>query len=197
MLDIATSAGQWIFDPRGVVSVESQPLSERRTSLVGLRLGILNNSKWDANKLSRCAAAALGAKTELVVVNYYVKKTWVLNHASVEMTEEIARCNDIVLTAIGDCGSCCSCCIRNTVALEGLGIPTALIITTEYVNETHLTRAAIEMRELRPVVIGRTVSSITKEEAAQRVAVIQVQAREVWLGMRLGIETRGLTYPMG
>ena len=74
MLDIATSAGQWIFDPRGVVSVASRALPERRTSLVKLRLETLDNSKWNANKLSRCAAAALGAETELVVVNYYVKK---------------------------------------------------------------------------------------------------------------------------
>jgi NADP-dependent 3-hydroxy acid dehydrogenase YdfG len=25
--------------------------------------------------------------------------------------------NDLVLTAIGDCGSCCSCCIRDAVAV--------------------------------------------------------------------------------
>ncbi|MDA9975728.1 hypothetical protein N9F34_02740 [Alphaproteobacteria bacterium] len=120
-------------------------------------------------------------------MNYYAKEHGFSNDVSVEVTEEIAWCNEIVLTAIGDCDSCCLCCIRDTVALEGLGIPTALIITTEYVNETRRTRAAIEMPELRPVVIGRPVSSITKEEAAQRVAAIQVQAREVWLGMRLDI----------
>ena len=187
MLDIAISVNQIVFDPCGIVSLESRMLSDRKKSLVGLRLGILDNSKWNANKLLRGAAAALGEEIEFTAVNYYVKKHGFSNDAPVEMIEEIARDNDIVLTAIGDCGSCCSCCIRDTVALEGLGIPTALIITTEYVNETRLTRAAIEMPELRPVVIGRTVSSITKEVAAQRAAVKQVQAREVWLGMRLDI----------
>lgn len=48
-------------------------LSERRASLVGLRLGSLNNSRWNANKLLRGTAVALGAEIEFPVVNYYVK----------------------------------------------------------------------------------------------------------------------------
>ena len=187
MLDIATSADQLVFDPRGLVALESRPLSERKPALAGLRLGILDNSKWNANKLLRGTAAALGAEIAFAAVNYYVKKHGFSNDASPEMIEEIARDNDIVLTAIGDCGSCCSCCIRDTVALEDFGIPTAAIITTEFVNETRLTRLAIGMPDLRPVVIDHPVSSITTEEVDQRVAVIRVQAQEVWLGTRQDI----------
>ncbi|MDE0811551.1 MAG: hypothetical protein OSB69_19860 [Alphaproteobacteria bacterium] len=73
------------------------------------------------------------------------------------------------------------------MALEDLGIPTAPIITTEFVNETRLTRVAIGMPDLRPVVIDHPVSSITNEEVALRVAAIMVQAQEVWLGTRRDI----------
>lgn len=187
MLDIAAHANQLVFDPRGVVALESRPLAGRKESLAGLRLGILDNSKWNANKLLRGTAAVLGEEIEFAAVNYYVKKHGFSNDAPAEMVEQIARENDIVLTAIGDCGSCCSCCIRDTVALEDLGIPTAPIITTEFVNETRLTRIAIGMPDLRPVVIEHPVSSITDEEVQQRVAVIRVQAREVWLGTRRDI----------
>ena len=187
MLDIAKSVNQIVFDPCGIVSLESRTLSDRKKSLVGLRLGILDNSKWNANKLLRGAAAVLGEEIEFTAVNYYVKKHGFSNDAPVEMIEEIARDNDIVLTAIGDCGSCCSCCIRDTVALEDLGIPTAPIITTEFVNETRLTRVAIGMPDLRPVVIDHPVSSITNEEVALRVAAIVVQAQEVWLGTQRDI----------
>ena len=45
-------------------------------------------------------------------VNYYVKKHGFSTDATIEMIEEIVNDNDIVLTAIGDCGSCCSSCIR-------------------------------------------------------------------------------------
>ena len=59
-------------------------------------------------------------------VNYYVKQSF-SKDAAPELIAEIAAHSDLVLTAIGDCGSCCSCCIRDSVALEKLGIPSAAI----------------------------------------------------------------------
>ena len=184
MLDSPTQNGVEIFDPRGVVDMESRPISARKTGLSGLRLGVLDNSKWNANKLLRGAAAALSEQISLGAVNYYVKTHGFSTDASPELIQRIARENDVVLTAIGDCGSCCSCCIRDAIALEELGVPTAPIITTEFVNETRLTRVAVGMPALRPVVIDHPVSSITTEEVAARVAVIAAQAQEVWLGAR-------------
>ena len=101
---------------------------------------------------------------------------------SAELVAEIAANNDIVLTAIGDCGSCCSCCIRDSVALEKLGIPSAAIITTEFERETELTRTAIGMQGLIPIVIDHPVSSITQAEVEARAAQVALQAPKVWLG---------------
>ena len=99
------------------------------------------------------------------------------------MIEQIARENDIVLTAIGDCGSCCSCCIRDAIALEKLGLPSAAIITTEFVKETELTKLAIGMPDLHAVVIDHPVSSITSAEIVDRVGQIKRRAQDVWLGL--------------
>ena len=176
-----------IFDPRGTVETASRPLAERKTALDGLRLGILDNSKWNANKLLRGAEAALSEEINFASVNYYVKTHGFSSDAPAELIARMVEENDIVLTAIGDCGSCCSCCIRDAIALEDRGLPTAPIITTEFVNETRLTRQAVGMPSLRPVVISHPVSSITEEEVAERVAVIREQAREVWLGTRTDI----------
>ena len=184
--DRARNAAQF-FDPCGVVDTEDRPLSQRKPALTGLRLGILDNSKWNANKLLRGAAAALSAQIQFAAVNYYVKTHGFSSDAPPDMIRRIADENDIVLTAIGDCGSCCSCCIRDSVALEERGIPTAPIITTEFVNETRLTRTAVGMPALRPIVIDHPVSSITDEEVASRVAVIASQAQQVWLGTRADI----------
>ena len=171
-----------IFNPCGVVTTEDRPMADRKNELNGLRLAILDNSKWNANKLLRGAAAALSDQIEFSEVNYYVKTHGFSSDAPAEMIAKIAAENDIVLTAIGDCGSCCSCCIRDAIALEERGLPTAPIITTEFVNETKLTRSAVGMPSLKPVVIDHPVSSITDEEVNARVAVIAKQAQEVWLG---------------
>ncbi|WP_028604305.1 UGSC family (seleno)protein [Ottowia thiooxydans] len=170
-----------VYDPRGALRFENVPTSARKKDLKKLRLGILDNSKWNANKLLRGAAAALGEDIEFAAVNYYVKHSF-SKDAAPELIEKIASENDVVLTAIGDCGSCCSACVRDSIALEKLGIPSAVIITTEFVRETELTRQAVGMKTLEPVVITHPVSSITAEEVAQRVAQIREQAQKVWLG---------------
>jgi predicted DNA-binding protein (UPF0251 family) len=170
-----------VFDPRGVVETANTPIAVRPKQLDGLRLAILDNSKWNANKILRTSTAALEKSIKFAKVNYYVKGSF-SKDAEPELIAEIAANNDLVLTAIGDCGSCCSCCIRDSVALERLGIPSAAIITTEFEKETVLTRIAIGMEGLIPVVIDHPVSSITQAEIESRAARIALQAPKVWLG---------------
>jgi hypothetical protein len=183
LMKVEGDGGVLVYDPRGRVEGASAPVAPRPPALDGLRLGVLDNSKWNANKLLRGAAAALGDRVRFAAVNYYVKHSF-SKDADPALIERIARENDVVLTAIGDCGSCCSCCVRDSIALERLGVPTACIITTEFVRETELTRAALGMEGLIPVVIDHPVSSISAAEVAQRVAQIGDQASAVWLGRR-------------
>lgn len=180
MLMKVAEAGLEVFDPRGIVDDRDTSRSPRPRKLDGLRLGILDNSKWNANKLLRGAAAALGRTIAFGEVHYYVKHSF-SKDAAPELIERIARENDIVLTAIGDCGSCCSCCIRDAIALERLGVPSAAVITTEFVRETELTRTALGMRGLTPIVIDHPVSSITQAEIEARIAQIATQAQAVWV----------------
>lgn len=181
MLMTLDSSRATLFDPRGRVESTQAPIAPRVKALEGLRLGILDNGKWNASKLLRGAVAALGEEVRFGAVNIYVKHSF-SKDAAPDLIARIAAENDIALTAIGDCGSCCSCCVRDSIALERLGIPSACIITTEFVEETQLTRTALGMEGLVPVVIDHPVSSITAAEVAQRVAQITVQAQVVWLG---------------
>jgi hypothetical protein len=174
-------ARPFVFDPRGQVDAAQSPLAPRPSALAGLRLGVLDNSKWNANKLLRGAATALSAQAGFAATSYHVKHSFSKDADPALIARIAAEC-DVVLTAIGDCGSCCSCCVRDAIALERLGVPAACIITTEFVQETVLTRAALGMPALRPVVIDHPVSSITVEEVARRVTQITVQAQAVWLG---------------
>ena len=181
LMKVTNSNSLLVFDPRGVVKSANTPIAPRSQKLDGLRLAILDNSKWNANKILRTSTAALEKSVKFAKVNYYVKQSF-SKDAAPELIAEIAANNDLVLTAIGDCGSCCSCCIRDAVALEKLGVPAAAIITTEFERETELTRIAIGMNGLAPVVIDHPVSSITQAEVDARAAQVAVQAPKVWLG---------------
>lgn len=183
MLMKTESSTVFLFDPRGIVEASDTPIAPRATALDGLRLAILDNSKWNANKILRTSLGLLEQTYGFGKINYYVKHSF-SKDAEVALIDEIARDNDIVLTAIGDCGSCCSCCIRDSIALERRGLPSAAIITTEFEKETMLTRRALGMEGLIPVVIDHPVSSITQAEVEVRARMVAEQAPRVWLGAR-------------
>ncbi len=92
---------QAVFDPRGVVDTAPTPLAPRKTALTGLRLGILDNTKWNANKLLRGSIQPLNEKFAFGQINYYRKESF-SRLARPELISEIASNNDVVLTAIGD-----------------------------------------------------------------------------------------------
>ena len=89
------------FDPRGVVDTEPLALAVRTGGLDGLRLGVLDNTKWNANRLLRQTVGRLRKETTFAAVNYYRKKS-ISKDADPALIETIAANSDIVLTAIGD-----------------------------------------------------------------------------------------------
>jgi hypothetical protein len=90
-----------VFDPRGTVETERLALAPRAHDLNGLRLGVLDNTKWNANRLLRKTTAVLGEKISLAAVNYYRKESF-SKDADPALLATISADNDIVLTAIGD-----------------------------------------------------------------------------------------------
>jgi hypothetical protein len=90
-----------VFDPRGRVEARLLTPAPRVAGLDGLRLGILDNTKWNASRLLRKTAARLGDRFGFAAVNYYKKESFA-KAADPALIAAIAADNDIVLTAIGD-----------------------------------------------------------------------------------------------
>jgi hypothetical protein len=90
-----------VFDPRGRVETERVAAAPRIAALDGRRLGILDNTKWNAGKLLRKTASLLAERHRFAAVNYYSKESF-SKSADPALVARIAAENDIVLTAIGD-----------------------------------------------------------------------------------------------
>ena len=90
-----------VFDPRGRVEAERVAPAPRVAALEGLRLGVLDNTKWNANRLLRKTAARLEERFRFAAVNYYRKESF-SKYAEPGLIGAIAAENDVVLTAIGD-----------------------------------------------------------------------------------------------
>jgi hypothetical protein len=96
-----SEAYERVFDPRGRVDAERISPASRAATLAGLRLGILDNTKWNANKLLRKIADRLEKQHRFAAMNYYRKESF-SKSADPALLAQIAAENDIVLTAIGD-----------------------------------------------------------------------------------------------
>ncbi len=67
-------------------------------------------------------------------------------------------------------------------SLETLGVPTAVIVTTAFLHEAKVQRAALGMAGLAPVVVEHPLSSISEEEIRSRAADALGQVVRVWQG---------------
>jgi hypothetical protein len=94
-------SGQIVFDPRGTVTPAAVLAAPRLETLQGVRLGVLDNSKWNGSTLLRHTLARLESEAPSWVVHRYTKDSF-SRVAPDELLDRIAGENDAVVTAIGD-----------------------------------------------------------------------------------------------
>jgi hypothetical protein len=72
--------------------------------------------------------------------------------------------------------------MHDAVSLEAHGLPTAVVVTSEFVHEARVQRAALGAETLEPVVITHPLSTLTDEQIAARAQQAAEQALRVWMG---------------
>lgn len=72
--------------------------------------------------------------------------------------------------------------MHDSIALESLGVPTAVIVTRTFLHEARVQRAALGMIGLAPVVIDHPLSSLTEDEIRGRAAQALEPVENVWRG---------------
>lgn len=77
--------------------------------------------------------------------------------------------------------------MHDAIELEARGVPTAVIVTSEFVREAKVQREALGMTGVVPVVIEHPLSSLTDEQIRARAAAALPQILAAWQG-KLGDE---------
>jgi hypothetical protein len=71
------------------------------------------------------------------------------------------------------------------VNLEELGVPTAMIITSEFVRESRAQSAVLGIPHLGIAVIDHPLSSLSHDQIVARAAQAVPQTTSIWLGKSL------------
>ncbi len=128
----ARTDGEAILDPRGDVTVDAQPIAERLETVEGATIGFLDNAKTNAGLFLEDVADVLTAEYGVVETVHRGKDNTAVPADSIA-TYLASNC-DAVVNAYGDCGSCTSWCVYDSVDLEKQGVPTATVNSEEFVR---------------------------------------------------------------
>jgi hypothetical protein len=122
-----------ILDPTGgsKEAPASAALAPRRGGLAGATVGLLVNTKQNADiflqEVGRLLVEGYGAAGVLART-----KVAFAQPAPESLLKELTTECDVVITGIGDCGSCSASAVADGVALEGRGIPAAVICSDAF-----------------------------------------------------------------
>ena len=182
----ATQMPNAILDPTGNTNTKNTaeaPRAARRKDLGNATVGLLVNTKQNAAPflhevgrllVERHGAGSVTARTKL---NFAVPE-------SDEVIKELAADADVVVTGVGDCGSCSAAAAADGVVCEAAGLPTAVIVTESF-------RATTEaMAELRGApgfpyaTTAHPVAVLSEDQVKERAAgvmdaVVALLTREI------------------
>jgi hypothetical protein len=123
-----------ILDPTGTATATASkpavPRAPRPASLDGARVGLLINTKQNArpflDEVGRLLTDRYG-----VTLTKHTKLNFAVPEPD-EVIKELVAENDVVITGVGDCGSCSAAAAADGVVLEAAGLPVAVIVTDSF-----------------------------------------------------------------
>ena len=163
-----------ILDPTGLTgqappATHAAALAPRPADLRGARIGLLMNTKQNAatflDEVGRLLVERHGAKGLLTRT-----KTAFAQPAPEELLKEMTAECDIIVTGIGDCGSCSASAVTDGVAIEGRGTPAAVICSDAFAVTADAIAELRGAAGYRYVTTPHPVAVLTREQVLERAA---------------------------
>jgi len=163
-----------ILDPTGSVKSKAAAAAAPRArppgSLKGARVGLLINTKQNARPFLDEVGRLLAEKYDVTLT----KRTKV-NFAVPEpedVIKELVAENDVIITGVGDCGSCSAAAAADGVVLETAGVPVAAIITDSFIPTADAMAALRGAPGYRYATTAHPVAVLTEDKVKERAAQV-------------------------
>lgn len=170
-----------ILDPTGLTSGPASVATAARRvpSLKGARVGLLNNTKQNAKELLAEVGRLLEERYGAVVTIQRTKP-----HVAFPVDEpqlkEIAAASDVVVTGVGDCGSCSASATADGILFEQEGLPTAVIVTEAFEVTARAMAEVHGDKDFEFLLTPHPVAVLNEEQIAARAAeLVDVVANRV------------------
>jgi hypothetical protein len=164
-----------ILNPTGTVTataaaVPAAARAPRRASLSGARVGLLVNTKTNARPFLDEVGRLLTERYGVTVITR-TKTNFAVPEPD-DIIKELARESDVVVTGVGDCGSCSAAAAADGVVLEAAGVPVAVIVTDSFRATADAMAALRGAPGYRYAVTAHPVAVLEEDQVKARAAQV-------------------------
>ena len=107
------------------------PRAGRPSDLAGLRVGLLDNTKHNARAFLEELGTLLTTEHGAQVSIAETKQNFSVP-VDAERTSRYLEACDVVITGVGDCGSCSAAAVADGIRFERAGLPAAVVLTDAF-----------------------------------------------------------------
>jgi hypothetical protein len=163
-----------IIDPtaRRTQSVAVVPTdAPRPESLDGLRIGLLGNTKRNADVILDAVGATLAERYDVAGLVPLTKTQFAMPLPD-ELIEDLVRECDVVVIGVGDCGSCSASAVADGITMEIAGVPAAVIATTAFESTSRAMAGLKNAPEYPFLLTEHPIANLTAEQIADRAGAL-------------------------
>lgn len=172
-----------LLDPTGMAEGSADgTLSPRPVSLRGLRIGLLDNTKPNGTLLLEEIARLLQSEHGAGEAVLYTKDYFGTPAAEPQI-ERIAAENDVVITAVGDCGSCSAATVADGILFERAGVPTVAITSDSFLMSGRAMAQVQGFPGFAFTAVEHPMASLSAEEVRARARAVMPEVLRI-----LGVE---------
>ena len=141
--------------------------AERPQGLDGATIGIMHNCKPNGRELLSAIADLLCERFSIKEVVAPVRSEGIMLPSVAQLDDLAAKC-DVVLSGLGDCGSCSACSLHVAIDFERRGVPAVAICTKPFLKSSQAMAARQGFEGYRFVMVEHPVSSLGPDEIRER-----------------------------
>jgi hypothetical protein len=170
-----------IMDPTGAAQAPSRSeltLAPRPDSLRDVKLGLLENGKQNAGLFLEQLADVLKERYGVTPIPLRRKELFTAP-APPELVEEMGSECDVVVTGIGDCGSCSAGTVGDGVAFERHGIPAAVICSDAFRSTADAIAEVSGAPGYRYLTTPHPVAGLTPAQVRERAELVAAEVAEL------------------
>lgn len=173
-----------LLDPTGFDEEASAgTLAPRPATLRGLTIGLLGNTKPNAEVLLSEVAGVLRRRHDAGEVREYTKD-YFGTPAKDELLKQVVQECDLVVTAVGDCGSCSAATVADGILLERSGVPAVSIVSDSFLVSGRAMAEVQGFPGYEFVAVRHPVASLDEAQLRDRVQAVLPEVLRI-----LGVES--------